>query len=62
MLVPGTYAAHGPEYAKVFLQIVRRFKGKEAHDILKQGFIDCKVKHTSSYDPCEWAKEREKRG
>lgn len=54
-------AAHGWEFAELYLKMVRRFMGKEAHDILKASFKKYKVKFRAPRKKLELSPEEMER-
>lgn len=50
-LVPPQYAGHGPEFAKMYLLMVKRYMGRDAWRFLKWQFDRYGIKYRTSYYP-----------
>lgn len=44
------FAAHGPEFCKAYLALVKRFLGKQSHSNLKYGFDRMKVNYRTGWE------------
>lgn len=61
-MVTGRPAAHGPEFTRIFLDLVRRFMGKDAYEALRGEYRKRRVKvgvRSKVYAAGQWAANKE---